>query len=282
MMAARWSIADVRQVLDLGCGKGHWGFALGTVLSSDAEVLGLDRESGWVAEAREAAEGHGLADRYRYEVGSAEDLPFAESCFDMVTCQTLLMHVADPARVLGEMIRVLRPGGLLVAVEPNNLVQAVIRSTPQDLESPEQIAAHVLFQLRCERGKRALGEGDNSIGDLLPGLVADAGLVDLQVATNDRAFWCVPPYDDPDQATYLAMQRDHISRRIWAWPREQAARYFEAGGGDPDAFNDLWESVHARGDRALAAIDAATYHTGGGLVAYLVSGRKPMVAKGSV
>ena len=44
----------------------------------------------------------------------------------MVTCQTLLIHVADADAALAEMIRVVRPGGLVVAAEPNNLAGSLL------------------------------------------------------------------------------------------------------------------------------------------------------------
>jgi SAM-dependent methyltransferase len=52
-------------------------------------------------------------------VGEAEDLPFAASTFDAVTCCGSLEHVTDPARAVQEMRRVARPGAPILVVVPN-------------------------------------------------------------------------------------------------------------------------------------------------------------------
>ena len=51
----------------------------------------------------------------RFERADAEDLPFADACFDAAMCGLGLMYVPDPVRALREMRRVLRPGGRAVA-----------------------------------------------------------------------------------------------------------------------------------------------------------------------
>ena len=56
--------------------------------------------------------------RFRYRVADAKTLPFPDASFDLVTCQTLLIHLADPSAVIAEMARVARPGGLVLAAEP--------------------------------------------------------------------------------------------------------------------------------------------------------------------
>lgn len=48
-----------------------------------------------------------------------ESLPFDENSFDIVYSSNVLEHVADPARVLDEALRVLRPGGILQFIYPN-------------------------------------------------------------------------------------------------------------------------------------------------------------------
>ena len=45
LMARRWKLDAVRDVLDVGCGVGHWGMLLASVLPDDARVTGVDREA---------------------------------------------------------------------------------------------------------------------------------------------------------------------------------------------------------------------------------------------
>ncbi len=177
LIAARFGLADVRSALDVGAGVGHWGRLLLPLLASEATIVGIERDPRWVAKATEEATRLGVDRRCRYVRGIAEALPFDDATFDLVTCQTLLIHVADVPAVIGEMVRVLRPGGLLLVAEPNNLAgQLVADSTTCDRPTDE-VVERVAFALICERGKAALGEGDSSVGDLLPGHFVLAGLL---------------------------------------------------------------------------------------------------------
>ncbi|MDX9750147.1 MAG: methyltransferase domain-containing protein [Flavobacteriales bacterium] len=60
-----------------------------------------------------AAEVHADLAHVRWAQGRGEDLPYAGAAFDVVLCIGVLHHVPDPLRVLREIVRVLRPGGLL-------------------------------------------------------------------------------------------------------------------------------------------------------------------------
>jgi SAM-dependent methyltransferase len=51
--------------------------------------------------------------------GDAYRLPFEAATFDVAHCERVLMHLEDPSSALGEMKRVVRPGGWIVAVEPD-------------------------------------------------------------------------------------------------------------------------------------------------------------------
>src|SRR5947209_228686 len=85
LIAARLELDGVHSVLDVGCGIGHWGRALGSVLHPDVSFVGLDREPRWLARAAEIAEECGLGDRFRYAEGVAQELPFPDESFDLVT-----------------------------------------------------------------------------------------------------------------------------------------------------------------------------------------------------
>ena len=126
LMAKRWELTQVETILDVGCGIGHWGQLLAPFLSSKMHMIGIDPEELWIEKATERAQQKGLASRTTYQIGTAEVIPFPDHSFDMVTCQTVLVHVKDATVALNEMLRVLKPGGLIAVAEPNNLISRLV------------------------------------------------------------------------------------------------------------------------------------------------------------
>jgi len=55
LVASRRELGDVRSVLDVGAGVGHWGTLLASVLSPDASIVGIEREPQWVQETARRA-----------------------------------------------------------------------------------------------------------------------------------------------------------------------------------------------------------------------------------
>ncbi len=98
-----------KAVLDLGCAGGFMAEALA---EKGARVTGIDP----AAQAIEAARAHAAVSGHdiRYDVGVGEDLPYGEAEFDYVVCVDVLEHVQDLDRVLSEIARVLRPGGVFL------------------------------------------------------------------------------------------------------------------------------------------------------------------------
>jgi SAM-dependent methyltransferase len=275
LMGKRLSFDRVQDVLDVGCGVGHWGQLLVHVLPQSAHVQGIDRDPAWVEKAAARAVAQGLADRFNYRVAVAEKIPFCDASFDLVTCQTVLIHVPEPGVVIDEMIRVARPGGLILAAEPNNVAGALILDSLSFHDSVDDIVARARLQLICERGKAALGEGTNSIGDILPGLFAERGLINGCVYLNDKANVLLPPYDSAEQRAVLEERADLNHRDFWIWSRKDTQRYFLAGGGRDDEFDALWSLAIGGGDAFDKAVADRTYVGAGAGIGYLVAGRKP-------
>ena len=274
LMARRLEFDRITDVLDVGCGVGHWGRALDTVLPARAHCVGVDREAAWVSQAQETAARDGLASRFRYQVGDAQSLPFADGCFDLVTCQTVLIHLADPIAALREMLRVLKPGGLLLAVEPNNFAGRATFSSLSPQVSIEEILAVLRLDLTCQTGKRNLGLGFNSIGDLIPGYLSSLGAQDVQVHLSDKAVPYFPPYSSPEQQANARQTKAWAEREFWVWDREETLRYFLAGEGSEVEFDALWTLAREQMKEMSEAIQEGTYHAAGGSLMYLVSGRK--------
>jgi SAM-dependent methyltransferase len=274
LVARRWRFDAIRDVLDVGCGVGHWGMALEAVLPAEARVTGVDAEPRWIDEASARARSRGLSTRFSYRVAAAERLPFADDSFDLTTCQTVLIHLANPAVALAEMQRVTRPGGLVAVAEPNNLSAALLLDSISSQASISEIVELVRLQLTCERGKAALGQGDNSLGDRVPGLFAARGLTDVEVFVNDKATAIFPPYAGREQEAFTEDMRDRARRRLWHWSEPETRRYFLAGGGAEHDFVAHFERALAAQEKALAALHSGTYYGILGGAFYLVAGRK--------
>lgn len=95
--------ADVRQVLDVGCGDGSLA---ASAASGRVKVISVDAAAAMVRAARR----HGPAVR-----ADLTALPFADGAVDAVVAVNVLDHLAEPACGLREVRRVLRPDGVFVA-----------------------------------------------------------------------------------------------------------------------------------------------------------------------
>lgn len=96
-----------QRALDVGCGPGNWTQDLVARLGADS-VVALDPSPSFVAAARDALPG---VDVRR---GSLPDLPFEADSFDLAGANLVLHFLPDAAAGVHEMLRVTRPGGVVV------------------------------------------------------------------------------------------------------------------------------------------------------------------------
>ncbi|HSJ51381.1 MAG TPA: class I SAM-dependent methyltransferase, partial [Actinomycetota bacterium] len=101
-------------VLDVASGT---GLVARELARKNLRVVGLDQSPAMVRRAAAAVRARGLEERVKLALGQAQALPFADEAFDAVTFTYLLRYVDDPGATLRELARVLRPGGVLAALE---------------------------------------------------------------------------------------------------------------------------------------------------------------------
>ena len=272
LMASRWDLTNISKALDVGCGRGHWGQELSHVLPKSCSVFGVDPELRSIEFSKQRSSDRKLSDRFEYKVGLVEKLDFPDASFDLVTCQTVLIHVADPRKALKEMLRVLRPGGLIITVEPNNQANAMVHDSL--LLSLEDHLEIVSFQARCERGKQKLGLGFNSLGDLIPGYFSEFGLQEIKVYISDKASPLFPPYASTEQQALKSEMIDWAKKGLYLWDKPEAWKYFQADGGAGEEFEILWEKTGKTRILAKDQLLKNQYHCAGGGIVYLISGRK--------
>ncbi len=273
LMAKRLELGNHQSLLDVGCGQCHWSKLLVPYLSKPAMVYAVDNDTKW------SWHDHSVENFFKDEeayfelhCAHAESLPFEDNYFDIVTCQTLLIHVESPELVIAEMKRVLKPGGTILCAEPNNMVQILTKSSISADNSIEEILDHVKYALICERGKKILGQGDNSLGDLLPGLLAHAGFQNIEARLSDKAIPMYPPYRRKEQ---MATIKQWAKGSSWRSNEFDDKDYFMAAGKQ---YLDFYESYHRKYqfnvNNLLASLEEEAYHAAGGVMMYLVSGTK--------
>lgn len=274
LMGKRLSLGKAKKVLDVGCGVGHWSLLLEPLLSKESQLTGVDREAAWVKKANEKAQARGLGGRYSFQQGDVTSLPFSDGTFDLVTCQTVLIHLKDPKVGLREMLRVLKPGGTVLAVEPNNFSNRAIGCSLTENLSVDEVMDRLKFGLMIERGKQALGLGFNSVGDLIPGYLAELGAEGIEVYLSDKTTPFIPPYASKEQQVNIQQIRDWTKRRFIGWERDEVRGYFMAGGGEEKEFDRYYDGALLDAEKTLVAMEDGSYHGAGGMITYLISGRK--------
>jgi ubiquinone/menaquinone biosynthesis C-methylase UbiE len=113
--AERIPLTRDSRVLDVGCGTG--GPARYLAHTFGCRVEGIDLTPELIETGQVLTRRCELADRVSLQLGNALSLPYADQAFDVVWCQNVTMNIADKARFLSEVCRVLKPGGLFTSTE---------------------------------------------------------------------------------------------------------------------------------------------------------------------
>lgn len=111
---ASLSLTPGRKYLDVACGVGFDVMRMASA-HPDAAFVGVDKSRAFLDLA--GARAAGLPNASFVE-GDADRLPFPGDVFDGARIDRSLQHIADPAAAVAEMARVVRPGGRIVATEP--------------------------------------------------------------------------------------------------------------------------------------------------------------------
>jgi SAM-dependent methyltransferase len=103
-------------LLELGCGTMPQLPDLAARVGTEGSIVGLDNTEAFLRVARQRAQTLGL-DQATFQQGDCRSLPFDDARFDVALADKLLIHVGPGETIVGEMLRVTRPGGWVGALE---------------------------------------------------------------------------------------------------------------------------------------------------------------------
>jgi SAM-dependent methyltransferase len=151
------------RILDVGCGVGTGEVRLGQLGISQLRLQGVDLIFERVSQALGASRAHNV--RAGFATADARRLPFVDHAFDSTYCVAMLQHVTDLGTAVQELARVTKPGGRVLAVEPDNAARYWYSSVETGVRAFD-LASKFFSALEIS------DDSDLSIGPRLPALFA--------------------------------------------------------------------------------------------------------------
>ena len=168
-----------QRVLDFGCGPGTISVGLASAVEP-GELHGIDMEESQIELATAAAKAGGH-DNATFHVGDVTALPFDDGYFDVAHCHAVLMHVPDSQATLAEVMRVLKPGGIISSRE--SIVASSFLEPGADETAP---AWNTFSKLLSANG------GHPNMGRELKNAFLDAGFSDIRATASFDFFSSAP------------------------------------------------------------------------------------------
>ena len=114
------------KVLDIAGGTGDLTEQFSRRVGPNGEVVLADINQAMLDVGRDKLRNKGIVDNVEYVQANAEELPFADDTFDIITIAFGLRNVTDKQKALESMFRVLKPGGRLLVLEFSKPVQPML------------------------------------------------------------------------------------------------------------------------------------------------------------
>ncbi|SPQ24501.1 d4c3f64b-4bb2-444a-bb66-fa55ac78a6a6 [Thermothielavioides terrestris] len=226
------------KVLDVGCGCGSVTASFAKTIGPQGRVVGVDVDPAKVQHAKNVAAREGVADQVEVLEADAYKLPFADAEFDVVHTHQVLAHTARPWDVLAEMLRVTKPGGIVVARE-GDLDSEVVWPVTPGLEKFHKLIATAMNA----RGKG--GGGSNAGRQLLPWALK-IGVPRSKINFSFGTWWF-------DTAEHKEIWANAMADQVRSGQvREVAVKSGLVTEADLDEMAEAWEHWAAREDSSVA------------------------------
>jgi len=264
--------------VDVGCGLGYLGYTFWPFFGESGHYIGVDRSLKLLKDdASKASADWASGGDASFVNGDAYNIPLADNSADCVMCQVVLMHLKKPEAALAEMVRVAKPGGLIMCNEPDNLSSMLVKRYNSIPElSTDELLLSFKIALICNKGRIKLGQGDTNIGVKVVHMMNELGLTNIDARINDGVWFIEPPYEGQLQQHRLKIaKRIMLDEKEYKFWEKRTKEEFLAGEGDPKDY----DRYIAIGDRLRPIIkeqfDKGGFFSCGSNDLYIIKGTKP-------
>jgi len=221
----------------VGCGLGYLGTLYWPFFGRGGKYCGVDVSTKLATQAKKLSLHWAKGGKTEFKTGDAYKLPYPDNYADVVMCQTLLIHLSDAQKAINEMFRILKPGGVVLCKEPDNLsmsLQHTITSLPELPLEDELFFQKVAFI--SNKGNAALGLGYYNAAPRVPLWLKEAGFKKIDARINSYLMLGIPPYETEKQK-YAIEYRQKL-QKLYDTPNEKRKDNYEfkkiffAGGGN--------------------------------------------------
>lgn len=192
----RLGLHDGMAVLEVGGGPGFITEQLLAALPAGAITM-IDRDPTMIARARRNLQ-PGAGDRLQIAEASVMETGLPAAQFDFALARLVFQHLPDPVGAAREIWRVLKPGGWLVVIDPDDKLHLV--------DPPNEPEVEAIFdRLAAEQAAKG---GTRFIGRRLPRILKEAGFVNLEfeaVLLHSDIIGLEPLVDDLDPVFWQVM-----------------------------------------------------------------------------
>lgn len=219
-------------VLDCGCGPGSITLSIANRIG-DGRVVGIDFGESPIQRATATASERGIRNA-TFQTADCYSLPFEDASFDRVFSNALMEHLTDPVRALREMLRVLKPGGVIGVSSPD--WSGFVLAPPSEALTAA-VAAYTALQNR--------NGGDVNVGRKLGAHLTSAGFVNCQMSARYEVYPSLPLIGE-----YLALQLERAGDSTSA---DTFRRWSQQSGG---MFAQCWVACLAQAPTPNIAVES--------------------------
>lgn len=145
-------IDGLQAILDLGCGTGFAAREIAKRPKFTGRIIGVDISPVLINQASKLADEEGLSSQIEFRVGDSRSLGDSDNSFDAVIAHTLISHLPDPQVLIDEMIRLVKPGGLVAIFDGDYASLTFSHPDPQKGKAiDELIVSSIVTQARILR-----------------------------------------------------------------------------------------------------------------------------------